>query len=79
MRGHHSSLGDWIIGGIGLAIGFALFKLFTIGLVLVVMALWAVTEDWSEGWRVLARFTFVVLVGFVLFVVFVLVAEGQTQ
>jgi hypothetical protein len=73
MRGHHTGLGDWIVGGIGLAIGFALFKLFAVRLVLVAMALWALTEDWSEGWRALARFVFVLFVAVVVFAVVIVI------
>ncbi len=58
----------WIVGGIGLAIGFALFKLFAVLLGLVALGIWAGTADWTPGWRGFARGTFVLFLAFVVLV-----------
>jgi hypothetical protein len=66
---------DWVLGGIGLAIGFMLFKLFAALLVLGALVVWNVTGEWTPGWRQFARFTLVAFVVFLLFAVILLFVE----
>lgn len=72
-RHHHGDLNGWIVGGIGLAIAFLLFKLFAGLLALGAMIIWSATANLTTGWRQTTRFVFVAFIAFMLLMLVTLV------
>jgi hypothetical protein len=69
-------LRGWVVGGIGLALGYLIFHFVWTLVVLVGMLVWYSTDNWKIVWRRSARTAFVVVVSLTLFVgVLILLAE----
>ena len=71
-RHRHGDLSEWIVGGIGLALGYLIFHFVWTLVALVAMLVWYWTDNWKTAWRRGARALFIlamsltVLVGLVI-------------
>jgi hypothetical protein len=73
---HHGDLRGWIVGGIGLALGYLIFHVLWTAVAMVGLIIWYATDNWKTAWRRGARTIFVVAVSLALFAgVLILLAE----
>jgi hypothetical protein len=59
---HRGNLGDWIMAGIGIALGVLLFRIFVGLLILGVVAIWSATKTLNPVLRKTVRGVFVGLI-----------------
>ena len=57
---HHRHRGEWILYGVGLAVGFLVFKIFVILVALATGVVWGTTKNWTAFWQRTTRTIFVI-------------------
>jgi hypothetical protein len=65
---HHGDLRGWIVGGIGLALGYLVFHFVWTAVALVGMLVWYSTDNWKTAWRRGARALFILAMSLTLLV-----------